>query len=116
MTNNKNALDRYQEAAGRTAPGPITISPEMAELANYGLGIGGEAGEVVELIKKAVYHGHKIDQEDIKKELGDVVWYVVNIARLAGINFSEVAAANIEKLKARYPEGFSTEASQNRTE
>lgn len=83
-------------------------------MANYGLGIAGEVGEVADLVKKSLFHGHKIDQESIKKELGDVLWYMAQLARLAGITLEDVAVANIEKLKERYPDGFSVEASINR--
>lgn len=103
-------FNQYQEAATRTA------NPHDNALANYGLGIAGEAGEVADLIKKYVFHGHDIDREDIKKELGDVLWYLSNIAETANISLEEIAIANIEKLKRRYPEGFNKEASVNRSE
>lgn len=103
-------LNEYQEISTRTA------NKHDYELANYGLGIAGEAGEVAELVKKAVFHGHDIPKEKIKKELGDVLWYLSNIARLAGMTLEEVATANIEKLMERYPNGFSKERSINRKE
>ncbi len=103
-------LNEYQLLAARTA------ARHDNELVNYGLGIAGEAGEVADLIKKAMFHGHVIDQVEVKKELGDVLWYLANIARLAGLSLDEVAEANIAKLQKRYPEGFSTEASINRKE
>jgi NTP pyrophosphatase (non-canonical NTP hydrolase) len=106
----KLKLNEYQSTSSRTA------NPHEGELTNYGLGIAGEAGEVADLIKKAVFHGHKIEKEKIKKELGDVLWYTGQVARLAGITLEEVATANIEKLMKRYPEGFSSEASINRAE
>lgn len=101
-------LNEYQNLAGRTA------APHENELVNYGLGIAGEAGEVADLIKKSVFHGHKIPEDEIAKELGNVLWYLSNIARLAGLTLEEVATSNIAKLQKRYPEGFSTEASINR--
>jgi NTP pyrophosphatase (non-canonical NTP hydrolase) len=103
-------LNDYQQMSSRTA------KKHDGELTNYGLGIAGESGEVADLIKKSVFHGHDINQEDIKKELGDVLWYVSQIARLAGLSLEEVATANIEKLYKRYPDGFSIEKSINRTE
>ncbi|WGF40274.1 MULTISPECIES: nucleoside triphosphate pyrophosphohydrolase family protein [Lysinibacillus] len=103
-------LNEYQLLATRTA------AKHDNELVNYGLGIAGEAGEVADLIKKAMFHGHVIDHVEVKKELGDVMWYLANIARLAGLSLDEIAEANIEKLKKRYPDGFSTEASINRAE
>ncbi|MFD2446407.1 nucleoside triphosphate pyrophosphohydrolase family protein [Bacillus sp. CGMCC 1.16607] len=103
-------LNVYQLMASRTA------TEHDNELVNYGLGIAGEAGEVADLIKKALFHGHEINKSDIKKELGDVLWYVSQIARLAGLTLEEVATANIDKLYKRYPSGFSEEASRNRVE
>ncbi|MGN7478988.1 nucleoside triphosphate pyrophosphohydrolase family protein [Solibacillus silvestris] len=104
-------LNEYQELAKRTA----NHNQDFA-LANWGLGLTGEAGEVGDLIKKAVFHDHVIDQVEIKKELGDVLWYLAQIATSAGLSLEEVATENIEKLKRRYPDGFSTEASINRVD
>jgi NTP pyrophosphatase (non-canonical NTP hydrolase) len=103
-------LNEYQLLASRTA------CPHEFELANYGLGLTGEAGEVADLVKKSMFHGHEIDQDEIKKELGDVMWYLALLASLAGLSLEEVARANIEKLEKRYPEGFSFERSKNRSE
>lgn len=103
-------MNDYQQISARTA------NEHMGELANYGLGIAGEAGEVADLIKKTVFHGHEIDKDEICKELGDVLWYVSQIARLMELTLEEVATANIEKLFKRYPTGFSSVASINRVD
>ena len=100
----------YQLLASRTA----NEDENLYELANYGLGITGEAGEVADIIKKAVFHGHDIPVKELKKELGDVLWYVSQLARVNGLLLEDIAIANIEKLKKRYPDGFSQEASINR--
>ena len=76
------------------------------ELVNGGLGLTGEAGEVAELVKKAHGHGLPIDREKLKKELGDVQWYLARLADIHSITLEELAEANIAKLRARYPEGF----------
>lgn len=103
-------INDYQQMSARTA------KHHEGELVNYGLGIAGEAGEVADLIKKAVFHGHDIDAEQIKKELGDVLWYLTQIARVSGLTLEEIATANIEKLYKRYPNGFSKNASINRVD
>lgn len=103
-------MNEYQLLATRTA------AKHDNELVNYGLGIAGEAGEVADLIKKAMFHGHVIDQLEVKKELGDVLWYLVNIARLAGLSLDEIAEANISKLQKRYPNGFNVEDSKKRVD
>ena len=79
-------------------------------------GLTGEAGEVAELIKKHLYHATPLDQDALVKELGDCLWYVAAFANVLGLSLDDVAERNIEKLRRRYPEGFDTERSRNRTE
>ena len=101
-------MNDYQTEAART----LTIGPDFEkQLAVMGLGLAGEAGEVIELIKKAVGHGHPLNPRTLQKELGDVLWYVAAIATLNGLSLGDIADANIAKLKARYPDGFSSAAS-----
>lgn len=102
----------YQMATRRTRPG----QDRERALACFGLGVAGEAGEVADLVKKALFHGHDIDPVQIKKELGDVLWYVAALADEYGLTLSEVMEANIAKLEARYPSGFTTDDSRNRTD
>lgn len=104
-------LDEYQEAAARTRKPNRAYGDEAAD---SGLGVAGEAGEVADYLKKVVFHGHPLDVETIQKELGDILWYVADLATIHGLTLSEIATANIEKLKLRYPEGFSTERSVER--
>lgn len=103
-------LNEYQELAARTA------KPHKEEMLNYGLGIAGEAGEVADMIKKVRFQGHSYTQDEVCKELGDVLWYCSQLARLTGLSLEEVATRNIDKLMKRYPEGFSPERSVNRNE
>lgn len=102
--------NQYQELAMRTA------NPECTNLSNVGLGITGEAGEVADLIKKHLHHGHELDREKMIKELGDVCWYVALGCTVLGIDMSSVMERNIEKLKKRYPDGFDSNKSINREE
>jgi NTP pyrophosphatase (non-canonical NTP hydrolase) len=103
----------YQKAAARTAA--MTKDPALV-LAVFGLGLAGEAGEVIDHLKKHVGHDHELDREKVAKELGDVLWYVAAIATSLGLELDQVVAANVEKLRKRYPDGFSSEASRSRTE
>lgn len=80
------------------------------------LGIAGEAGEYVDMVKKAVYHGHALDREKALLELGDILWYVAVAAHERGATLDVVMAKNIDKLRRRYPAGFSHEASLQRAE
>lgn len=105
----------YQEEAKRTLNFKPDWHPEYPrKLAVLGLGLAGEAGEVVEHIKKFVGHGHELNREHVKKELGDVLWYLAAVASQCGLRLDDVAAANIAKLRARYPNGFSHDDSRNR--
>ncbi len=83
-------------------------------LSNYSMGLAGESGEVLEALKKFLYHGHALDMEDIEKELGDVLWYLTAIAEELEIDMEDVASRNVKKLQARYPDGFDAELSQKR--
>ena len=105
-------LDEYQLAALRTVP-----ELELAQLVqNMALGLAGETGEVIERVKKQVYHGHTPDVGGLVGELGDVLWYLAGLCSAYGLTLSDVANANIAKLQARYPDGFSAERSINRDE
>ena len=101
-------LNQYQELAART---DNEKEPLNMRLANYALGVAGEAGEVADIIKKHVFHGHELDKKDLLKELGDILWYVSMLSKLGGFTLEEVATANIDKLSRRYKNGFSKEAS-----
>jgi NTP pyrophosphatase (non-canonical NTP hydrolase) len=112
------SLDNYQSLAARTLiidEQPVYTDIELALIWNA-LGLAGESGEVVDLIKKQVCHKHGIDRDVIAKELGDVLWYVAAIATKLDLKLSDIADLNIDKLKARYPEGFSFDRSLNRSD
>jgi NTP pyrophosphatase (non-canonical NTP hydrolase) len=110
--------NEYQELAARTlidAPGFEIDDQEFMQVWNA-LGLAGEAGEVVDLIKKWVMHRHVPDPELMKKELGDVAWYLAALCGKFGFTFSEVLETNITKLQERYPNGWSEDDSRNRKE
>jgi NTP pyrophosphatase (non-canonical NTP hydrolase) len=99
----------YQEQAARTLitnPGEFTNSEIMSIWC--AMGLAGEAGETVELIKKGIFHRHGLDKEKLTKELGDVLWYISGLCTVQGIDLERVMIANIEKLRLRYPDGFTT--------
>jgi NTP pyrophosphatase (non-canonical NTP hydrolase) len=99
-------FDTYQTEAIRTA------SNKGDKTLIFALGLCGEAGEVADLIKKWAGHGHELDKSKVTKELGDVLWYVATLADQLGINLDVIASTNVAKLRARYPSGFSVEASK----
>jgi len=106
-------MDEYQALAMRTAMKTDGEKPAPEYLS---LSLAGEAGEIAELIKKHVYHGHALNVHALSYELGDIQWYLAVMANVYGFDLSEIARRNIAKLKRRYPDGFSQEASRNREE
>ncbi|MCB2180103.1 nucleoside triphosphate pyrophosphohydrolase family protein [bacterium] len=105
------SMNEYQEMAEKTSGAGKDGERRMIIAA---LGLAGEAGEFANMIKKLTAHGHDIPTQKLAEELGDVMWYVAEAATACGLTLNEIAAMNIEKLQARYPEGFSEEASRNR--
>ena len=97
----------------------MTLNKELDKnemLTNSVMGLCGESGEACDIVKKHLFHGHELDRDSLIKELGDVAWYLAEAAAALDISLDEVFERNIEKLRKRYPEGFSSEKSINRTE
>ena len=104
-------INEYQQLALRT------LNPQLSEknvLINGVMGLCGESGEVIDLVKKHLAQGHPLDKEKIAKELGDVAWYLAETAYAIGYPLEEILQMNIDKLKTRYPDGFDPEKSMNR--
>lgn len=105
-------INEYQKEALRTASGTNYTNHDMLE--NAALGLCGEGGEVADLVKKALFQGHKLDKEHLAKELGDVAWYVAVGAHAIGYDLETVLRMNVVKLRERYPNGFEAERSLHR--
>ena len=106
-------INEYQKLAMKT------LNPELSErdvLINDVMGLCGESGEAIDIVKKHLAQGHPLDKEALAKELGDICWYVAETAQVLGYDLETIMTMNIEKLKKRYPDGFSREDSINRTE
>ena len=96
-----------------------TLNPALSKkdvLINGVMGLCGESGEAIDLVKKHLHQGHPLDKEKLIKELGDIAWYLAETAYALDTDLDTVLEQNIAKLKARYPEGFDTEKSMNREE
>lgn len=106
-------FDEYQRQAMRTANKNL---PADEKLLNAVMGMCGEAGEAIDLLKKHRAQGAALDIDRLAKEVGDCLWYIAEFAEASGVSLAEIAQRNIAKLKARYPEGFSEERSNNRAE
>ena len=105
-------LDDYQSLAART----MGARPPEQQLANAALGLTGEAGEVAEHVKKHLFHARPLDRDAVVEDLGDCLWYVAAMCPTLGLSMRDVGAAHNDKLRRRYPDGFSAERSVDRAE
>ena len=104
-------VNEYQKLA------MTTLNPELNKkdvLINGVMGLCGESGEAIDIVKKHLAQGHDLDREGLIKELGDIAWYLAETATALDVSLEEVLERNIEKLRKRYPEGFDTEKSRSR--
>jgi NTP pyrophosphatase (non-canonical NTP hydrolase) len=94
------------------------INPSL--LLTAAIGLSSESGEFIEIVKKAVFQGKPLDKDvqfHLKRELGDIMWYVANACRTLDLTLDDIISENVEKLKSRYPHGeFDVHYSENRKE
>ena len=105
--------NEYQKLAMKTL-NPSLNKKEI--LVNGVMGLNGESGEVIDIVKKHMFQGHELDKDKIKKELGDVMWYIAEVCEALDLNLDEVMEGNIEKLRKRFKDGFTVNESINRKE
>jgi NTP pyrophosphatase (non-canonical NTP hydrolase) len=105
-------INEYQQAALRTESG---MSKQYPRILNGLMGLNGEAGETIDILKKHFFQGHEFDREHLAKELGDIAWYLAISADAIGYDLETIFQMNVDKLKARYPDGFDPEHSQHRS-
>lgn len=109
---NDLGMNEYQKLAARTMNDSLNHNESRMHALH---GIASEVGEVHSLFQKT-YQGHPIDDEHLRKEIGDVLWFVAELCTVLGFNMGDIAQMNIDKLKARFPDGFDADKSLNRTE
>lgn len=105
----------YQQAALRTL-NSNTFDTPYALLTDGVMGLCGESGECIDLVKKFLFQGHELDRDKLAEELGDVAWYLAATAHAIGYSLEDVFQKNIDKLRRRYPDGFTEEKSIHREE
>ena len=110
-TNDDNATYRLSTMVDNYVQDPEV---DMGGILNGCLGLSGEVGEFNDMVKKWIFHEKPPDAEHAQKEIGDVLWYVAMICHSFGWNMDAIMQQNIDKLKARYPEGFDPEKSNHR--
>jgi len=106
-------INEYQQLAMRT------LNPALDKkdvLINGVMGLCGESGEAIDIVKKHLAQGHALDRDALVKELGDIAWYIAETAYALDISLEDVLKRNIDKLRARYPDGFRMERSLHRAE
>ena len=106
-------INEYQDLA------MTTLNPELSKkdvLINGVMGLCGESGEAIDIVKKHLHQGHELDKEKLAKELGDIAWYLAETAWALDIPLEDILQGNIDKLRRRFPEGFSTDRSVMREE
>ena len=106
-------INEYQNLA------MTTLNPELNRkdvLINGVMGLCGESGEAIDIVKKHLHQGHELDKEKLLKELGDIAWYLAETAYALDVPLEDVLQGNIDKLKKRYPEGFDSKKSIHKTD
>lgn len=89
---------------------------DLGGIFNSCLGLSGEVGEFNDMIKKWIFHEKQLDIDHAKKEAGDICWYLAMLCESFGWSLDEIMQMNVDKLKARYPEGFDIEKANHRAE
>jgi len=104
-------LNGYAEAAMRTAKmfPATTFGVVSMDMLHAALGVGSDAGELVDAVKKHLIYGKPLDYENVIEEIGDVMWFLALMCQATGTSLEEVARENIKKLSKRYPEKYSDE-------
>lgn len=106
-------IKEFQELSKRTFNFNVDYDKQLL---NCCLGIHGESGEVADVIKKSVFQGHEMNVNHIEEELGDVLFYIVNLASVLNLEMENILESNYLKLKTRYPNGFNTKDSIKRVD
>ena len=108
-------VNDYQKAALRTES-KVYNSYASSRIVQGLMGLNGESGEAIDILKKHLFQGHPLDRAHLAKELGDVAWYLAVSADALGYPLELIFHMNVEKLRERYPDGFDAGASQCRAE
>lgn len=104
-------INEYQKEALRTESNSPRYYPRILQ----GLmGLSGESGEALDILKKTLFQGHPLDTEHLAKELGDVAWYLAVSADAIGYSLEDILQMNVDKLRTRYPNGFDSGLSLHR--
>lgn len=104
-------VNEYQQKAMRT------LNPSLNQkdvLINSVMGLCGESGEAIDIVKKWLMQGHELDKEHLMRELGDVAWYLAEAATALEVPLETIFQTNLDKLEKRFPQGFDSSDSIHR--
>ena len=107
-------INEYQNHALRTESSAATDPIPYIRVLEGLMGLNGEAGEAIDILKKVIFQGHEFDRTHLAKELGDIAWYLAIAADALNYDLETILQMNVDKLNARYPDGFKSENSRNR--
>ena len=116
-TNDKKSTDRLMNKINDLKignRGEDTPEIELGGVLNAALGLSGEVEELNDMLKKWIFHEKQLDVEHLKREIGDIYWYLALMCDSFGFNLDEIMQINVDKLKVRYPEGFDTYRANHR--
>ena len=118
-TTSNESLD-YAALLTRTNQLELEDDCNVPQLMTAAFGLSAEAGEFTEVVKKIILQGKPYNEENVfhmKRELGDICWYLAQACMALDTDFDEILKMNVEKLSSRYPEGtFDVFQSENRQE
>jgi NTP pyrophosphatase (non-canonical NTP hydrolase) len=104
----------FKEYTKETQRTMAELGQSFADQLHMAMGISTEAGELLDVYKKALAYGKEVDMVNIREEAGDLMWYLSNLLRILGIDFEQTLQVNIDKLKTRYPDKFTEDKALNR--
>lgn len=107
-------IEEYMEESARTMAPTIHQDAFKVETLHGIIGVSTEAGELLDAVKKGLFYGHAPDMINVREEIGDIMWYIAAIVRSEKWDLEEIMQENIDKLRTRYPEQFTTELSKRR--
>lgn len=104
-------IKEYQKKVERTLNTNLLFREKLSMLC---MGLSGETGELIDLLKKSLYHKHDFQTDKAIKEIGDIMWYLISLCNVLNLSIEDIMDKNIDKLEDRYPDGFSYDKSINR--
>ena len=94
----------------------FTLTPEQAELLHAAIGLAGEAGELLDTVRKHIFDGQPLDRDNVKEEAGDIIFYLEALIQTMQTTVHEIITGNMAKLSKRYEAGYSDKAAQERAD